>query len=418
MKISQSIVRRVFVIFGSFTLLLTVAYSGMNTLIAFVVEDEVLEKILLHEANLIEEIYKSKGNIVQPRVDYMKLYTDPTLAPKEIAEAYKSKTLKSEVFTEDSRHYHIQFLYLDKELTPILVADVTEFLVVTNLSKGVVILFSILFVLALLISLWLAYKIAKITTKPISTLADEVMLQQGQSEPISFSAKQSFDELGYLANTIEHALKELKETLNREADFNRDVSHELRTPLTVLNNTLALAEVRVLTELDIKQMSDSGKQMSNIVSTLLAIARADSIKFERLNLRAILEDCILSLHYKLVEKDFNIQLDVENDYQVSANRQLFILLINNLIENAIEYASNNELLIQLKSNELIFENDVLHKIKNCSIDHLTKRNTRQADSAGFGQGLYLVKRIMETLGWSFDISSDEKRYRFLMRFNP
>lgn len=416
MKISHSIQRRVFVIFGSFTLLLTLVYSGMNLIIAYIVEDEVLEKVLAYEAQVIESTFQKEGRINQSRVDYMKLYLEPNNAPKEIALAYKNKTLTSEVFTEDNVHYHIQHLYFDKDNSALLVAEVTPFLAVSNVSRGIFILFFGVFIVALFLSLWLAYKIAKKTTEPIAKLANEVMQQQGQHELITLSGKHSGDEIGFLASTIENALRELKETLGREADFNRDVSHELRTPLTVLNNTLALAETRTLTALDIKQMSDSGNRMNHIVSTLLAIAKADSIKYEALNLRAILEDCILSLHYKLVEKDFNIQLDVENDYVISANKQLLILLINNLIENAIEYASNKELLIQLKGDELLFENAVLHEIENNSVDHLTERNVRQAGSEGFGQGLYLVKRIMETLDWNFDISSDEKCYRFLIRF--
>ena len=172
-----------------------------------------------------------------------------------------------------------------------------------------------------------------------------------------------------------------------------------------------------MTPLDIKQMSDSGHQMNHIVSTLLAIEKADSIKYKELNLRAMLEDCILSLHYKLVEKGFNIQLDVANNYFITANKQLFILLVNNLIENAITYSSNKELLIELKDNELLFENIISHKIENSSIIQLTDRNVRQAGSAGFGQGLYLVKRIMETLDWNFAISSDNANFRFVIEFN-
>ena len=84
MKISHSIQRRVFVIFGSFTLLLTLVYSGMNLIIAYIVEDEVLEKVLAYEAQVIDSTFQKEGRIIQPRVDYMKLYLEPENAPKEI----------------------------------------------------------------------------------------------------------------------------------------------------------------------------------------------------------------------------------------------------------------------------------------------------------------------------------------------
>lgn len=412
MNFSQGIVRRVFIIFGSFTLFLTLIYTGMNTMVAFVIEDEVLEKVLAYEAKVIEDTFKKEGAVIQPRVDYMKLYLDPELAPEEIAKAYKEKTLESEVFTTDDRHYHIQFLYLDKEHTAILVAEVTPFLVVSNAFRSVIIMFPLVSITALLLSLWLAYRIAKITTKPISTLAKEVMLQQGQIESPSFSAQQSVDEIGYLANTIELALTELKETLKREGEFNRDVSHELRTPLTVLNNTLALAETRIISPVDIKQMNDSVNQMNHIVTTLLTLARSESIEYEKLNLRALLEDCILSLHHKLSEKQININLNIASDYVLKANKQLVILLVNNLIENAIKYASSNELLIRLENNRLLFENEISQKIAPSAMNKLTEQKIKQSDSQGFGQGLYLVERILENMNWQFEIKSDEKSFQF------
>lgn len=412
MNISRSIVRRVFNIFASFTLFLTLIYTGMIILVAFVIEDEVLEKVLAYEAQVIEKTFKEEGVVIQPRVDYMKLYLDPELAPEEIAKAYRDKTLDSEVFTTDNRHYHIQFLYFDKDHTAILVAEVTPFLIVSNAPRAVIIIFPLVFVAALFLALLLAYRIAKITTKPISTLAQEVMLQQGQVEPPSFSATESPDEIGYLANTIEHALTELKETLKREGDFNRDVSHELRTPLTVLNNTLALAQNRKLSTSDLEQLNDSTNQMNNIVTTLLVLARAESIEYQNLNLRALLEDCILSLHHKLVEKKLNINLNVATDYPLKANKQLVILLVNNLIENAIEYASGKDLLIRLENDKLLFENEISQKIALSSMEKLTEQKIKQADSPGFGQGLYLVKRILENLNWQFEIKSDGKSFQF------
>ncbi len=415
MKISQSIVRRVFIIFGGFTFFLTLVYMGMNFVVAFVIEDGVLEKILANEARVIEASFRKQGVVNQPRVDYMKLYLEPELAPKEIANAYANNTLESEVFTEDNRHYHIQFLYLDSQHTPILVAEVTPFLVVTNASKGVTILFLMVFIVALFLSLWLAYRIAKITTKPISMLADEVMSQQNGENIQAFTAQQSNDEIGYLANTIDHVLTELKQTLKREGDFNRDVSHELRTPLTVLNNTLALAETRAPSAGDIKQLKDSVNQMNHIVTTLLTLARAETIEFQILNVRALLEDCVLSLHHKLAKKQFNIRLDVASGYTVSANKQLVILLVNNLMENAVEYSSANDLLITLKNDQLVFENEISQRLSDTTIEQLTEQNMKQTNSQGFGQGLYLVRRILDNLHWQYEIISDGTSFQFIVK---
>ena len=412
MKISKSIQRRVFLIFGSFTLFLTIVYSGLNILVAYVIEDEVLEKVVAHESLYIEKVYEEEGKIVQPRVDYMKLYLNPELAPKEIAEAYKNNTLETEVFTQDKVHYHIRFLYFDKKYNPLLVAEVSTFLTVSDLSSGILHLFFIVFIGALLLSLWLTYLIAKRTTKPISTLAQEVMLKQNQSESFEFSTIQSNDEVGYLANVIESVLTGLNASMKRENDFNRDVSHELRTPLTVVNNTLTLAKNRSLSESEVEQLKKSASQMNHIVTTLLALSRAESIQYEEFFLRPFLEDCVLSLHHKLEMRALNITLDVTSDYQVYGNKQLTILLVNNLIENAIQHAAGNELLIRQCEDTLSFENAISKELVQPQINNLTEQNIKHSNSQGFGQGLYLVRRIIETLNWHFDINSDSEGYKF------
>jgi signal transduction histidine kinase len=417
MKIKSSIQKRVFLIFGSFTLFLTLVYTGINILVAYIIEDDVLEKILAHEVHFIENSYQQEGKIIQPRVDYMKLYLKPELAPKEIAEAYKNKTLTSEVFTQDKVHYHIQFIYFNEKSSGLLVAEVTPFLTVSNASNSILVVFVIVFIIALILSLWLAYRIAKRTTQPISILANEVMLQLEKKESIYFSARQSNDEIGFLAYTIEKVMTGLKDSVKRESEFNRDVSHELRTPLTVLNNTLALSENRTLSALDIKQLNNSAKQMSHIVTSLLTLARAESVEFEVLFLRSLLEDCILSLHHKLGKKKLNVRLDIASDFELKTNKQLVILLVNNLLENAIEYASETELTISLKDNLLLFKNKIHQQVNRLPTDRLTDRSVKQSNSPGLGQGLYLVRRIIETLGWNFEIQSDYYVFTFCIDLN-
>lgn len=417
MKIRQSIRRKVFAIFGGFTLFLTLLYSAMNFLIGFMVEDDVLEKILAYEAQAIELTYQKEGRITQPRVDYMKLYLDPHEAPVEIAKAYRNKELGSEVFSGDGVHYHIQHLYFDKNTSAILVAEVTAFLAVSNLSAEIIVTFLFFLSITIILSTWFAYRIAAKTTEPISTLTREVMQQQSQQEPVYFSAGKTPDEIGYLANTIESSLKELRQLVKRESEFNRDVSHELRTPLTVLSNTLSLADGNSLSQDDVTNLKKSAEQMKHIVATLLTLARSESVKYEIIRLRPLLEDSILSFHTKLATQNFNVLLDVADDYELKVNRQLMMLLVNNLIENAINHAAGDELFIRLQERVLYFENKISEEISEDYISKLTEKNVRQSNSSGFGQGLFLVKRILEALHFDYEICGSSSSFQFKIKLD-
>lgn len=418
MKFKHSIQRRVFLAFGGFTFMLALLYSGLSILTAFVVEDEILEKVLAQEARFIEGQFQEKRKIVESRVDYMTLYLIPEDAPKEVTESYKNNPKITEVFTENKKHYHIQHLYLGDKYNPLLVADVTNLLTVSNISNNVLLLFSLLLFFTLIVAMWFVYRLVQHTTKPIVRLSRDVRHQQETLEPLPLAAYQKNDEIGFLANVIESTITRLKNTVLRESNFNRDVSHELRTPITIMRNTLALSKKIELTQKDIQELTTSVNTMSVIVETLLALAREESMQVEALLLRAHLEECVLNLHPLLEKSDFRVSLEVAENYKIQANSQLLTLLITNLIENAHKHALENKLVIRLDTTTentplLVFENTTNIKVNN----NIIEPNIKRPHSNGIGQGLFLANRILEALKWRYKVDSSNTTYRFIVIMN-
>ena len=414
MKFSHSIQRRVFYIFGSFTLLLTILYSGLSILVAYSIEDEVLENILAQEVGYVERSFKETGQVVQARVDYIAFYSSLENAPDEIATEFENGSGsilfdKKEIFGESGKHYHVQAVYLDKTTNAFLVADVTSLLAVRNLSGNILILFALVLFFAMATSVALAYLIARRTTKPVVALTHAVIQQHANTD----NTEQATDEIDFLTITINNALDQLKTLLKRESEFNRDLSHELRTPLTVTLNTLSLGKSRTLTQIDISQLNNAAEDMKKTVTTLLALARDESLSKEVFALKPLLEQCIVSLYPKLQESDFKVQLSV-GAIQAVGNPQLFSLVVNNLIENAVSYSSQRAMDIRSEGTMLIFENFSNNDIPPDPTDS----GTRQADSKGLGQGLFLVKRILETMDWRFEITSNKQAFRFSVEVPP
>jgi signal transduction histidine kinase len=428
MTLSNSIQTKVFVIFGGFTLLLSVIYWSMSILIGYIVEDEILEKVLRLEADYIQQSYRENpSRIVAPRVDYVTLYLSQERAPLAIKQALSDYPNETEVFVSKTEHYHIQHLYLAEKYHSLLVAEVSPLLTVTNVSRGLIVLFFGIFIVTLALALWLAYRLALRTTRPITLLAREVEQQHINPTLPSNSKQPSFDlsgteqkdEIGFLATTLQNTLGELNDSIKRESDFNRDISHELRTPLTVLNNTLSLAKQRPLSASDLQQLNDSTDTMNQLVTTLLALARAETINKEPVNLCGALEQCVIDLQHKMTEPLFDVNLEIDQHFSVVTNQQLLTLLINNLIENAIAHASSNHLTIRLdladrQSPRLIFENSIDQPLS----DDITNPQVKSEASQGFGQGLYLVNRVIEALHWSFTITDESDCFQFVIDLKP
>jgi signal transduction histidine kinase len=411
MNLNYSIKKTVFLIFGGFTLLLSIIYSALTIMAAYIVEDEVLEKLLTYEVNAINNAYQKDGVIAQPSTAFMTVYDHPQSAPFSIAQAYKNNRLTREIFTND-QHYHIQYLNLNENSTHILVAEVSPFLSVSSPSNELVILFLTVFSAAIFISIWLAYRISVKITRPVTNLANEVERQKNQSENIKLTKEEHKSEVKVLAGTIRNALNDLTHSVKRESDFNRDVSHELRTPLTVIHNTLSLAKNRSLTPSDIANLLTSADQMKHIVTTLLTLARSESFKLVTFKLRPVLEECVLLLYPKLSEQSFYINLDVEETFEVTAHKQQVILLVINLIENALAHSTGNTLLIRLIDHQLSFENDISNPISESKVNNLTEEKVKKINSTGLGHGLYLVRRVIGALNWQFEIKSTTSTFTF------
>lgn len=442
MNFKNSIQRRVFLTFAGFTLLLSVLYWGISILTAYVVEDKILEKILLQETQHLERMVIEKGiDAAKPRLDYIKLYHSIDQAPLAIQKALEEESGVTEIFVNKQTHYHIQHVILNDKHQVLVVAEVGKLLTVANVSKSIIIMFFAIFLITLAIAIWFAYRLALRTTRPITTLALQVEQQHlarvdpstSVSKAISDTVKDGIaplpgafklsgseqeDELGFLASTLQNTLRELDESIKRERDFNRDISHELRTPLTVLNNTLALASQRSLSVSDLKQLNDSTESMNQLVTTLLALARAETIKREPINLCAVLEQSVINLQHKMIEPPFEVTLDIPQYFSIKSNQQLVILLVNNLVENAIAHATDNQLIIRYLettdgTSELVFENKIAQPLQ----DNITHAQIKSESSQGIGQGLYLVSRISEALNWTFKIDFEFDTFQFILKMD-
>ena len=406
--ITRHLRTRVFLLFGGFTLVLSLAYSGISIMVAYAVEDSVLDAVVEQESAYIEDSYSESGELVEPRVNYMQVYADLEAAPRIIRDTLVKNPRAREVFTDDDRHYHVKYLALERAAPALLVAEVTPLLIVSNLSFEIILLLMLILLAGLITAVWMAYRIAGYTTQPVQELAATVSGNEQTDEPVALPGTDSGDELAYLASTIEQSLNHLKLALKRESDFTRDVSHELRTPLTVIKNVLALAEQRPVSTQDRQQLEQASRQIERTVETLLTLAREESLDLERLAIRSLIEDCFLAIHQEPGGNEFKLDLDVPGDLKLDANRQLLNLLFNNLLENAIQHASEPGLRIFLQGDALVLENPMQGEL----VDNIFKQDKKGLSSRGLGHGLYLVERIVDTLGWRCHASLEQGQYQF------
>lgn len=397
---TKSIRQRLFAALAGFAVLLCLCYTGLALVIAYVTEDMLVQRLLEREAAAVSQRLRQHGELTPSGSDLITVYGSYLALPQVVRAQVPPSAPRAEVFTDTGQHYHVLALDVVADGKPqrcYLLADVAPVLVVSRLAQevgGVVLGVALALIgLALLLAYWLARRLVL----PLQRLAREAR-QLAPGSAVHFSERDRPDEIGFLARRLETTFSELQTALQREHAFARDVSHELRTPLTLMHNTLALAGAQPLGMQARAQLGEGVGAMRDTVEVLFALARAEQLPGEPVELRGCIEQCLLRLLNDFPWDASLLTLDLPERLDVLGNGQLTTLLINNCLANALFHGG------PACRIGITFAQGCL------SID-----NTVQPGQAprvhGFAHGQNLLLRLAQAMDWDIVFHPGATQYR-------
>ena len=246
-----------------------------------------------------------------------------------------------------------------------------------------IVVFSIVFLLIIILYLWIMKSF-----RPLSQLKRKIKtFSQGNLDIDCKSDKE--DEIAEVANEFDHAVTMIRELLHSRQLFLRAIMHELKTPIA------------------------KGRLVSEMLEDERNKARMHSI-FERLNLLidefAKIEK-ITSKNFDLVLKPYKISdlvdasidmlmidhpqrlisTEIEEDYLVEVDFELFTLVIKNLLDNAIKYSTDKHVTVIISAQGLEIMN-IGEQLKEPLENYFKPFHTSKK---GLGLGLYIVKSILD-----------------------
>lgn len=380
----SSIRHGLFAALAGFTVLICLCYTGLALVISYVTEDMLVDRLLAREAAGMAAHFRERGEIRPPASDFIRAYRSAETLPAVVREQLAAGRERAEISTDTGQHYHLRTLNLPTQKVYLL-ADVKPLLVVSKLFQEVGGFLTAVALGLIALALLLAYSLARRLVSPLLVLADEV-----RSQMPAFSVAQRRDEIGYLAQKLEATIGELQASLRREHAFTRDVSHELRTPLTVMNNTLAASHP--LNAQDLAQLQAGLAEIGNTVDVLFALARAEHIAPEAIELRGCIEESLL----RLMTEDVALTLDLPERLPVLGNRHLTTLLLNNCLGNALFHGGPaSQLALSFADGVLSIRNTV----------------NQAATTQGFQHGQNLLQRIATAMRWQISFHAGQTAYR-------
>ena len=221
--------------------------------------------------------------------------------------------------------------------------------------------------------------------------------------------------------------KNLEITSASKSNILNRINHELRTPLNSLINYSYLAnESKNLSELReyLSGINASSNDllfsMNNIVSYLQIDAKNDLVFEEHFDFLDVLKSIFSTFQIQCNQKGilFSQLISPELPRYLKADKTKITTIIQNLLNNALKFSENGVIKIEIKH----LTQDKIQNLNVCSIlisvtdegkglNGKTLKdlilNTKKESNNGFGLGLYIVKKHVEKLNGSFELSNNE-----------
>lgn len=200
------------------------------------------------------------------------------------------------------------------------------------------------------------------------------------------------DEVRDLAETLREALDELdaarseaEDLLARQRDFLADASHELRTPLTSLiaNLEMLVSSTAGEARVDADAALRSSRRMSQLVSDLLLLARADGRRtsFDTVDLGKLAHEAVAEMSPLLEGRTLSSQIE---PVSVTGEEVALFRAIRNLLDNAVCHTPDGtdiELTLKkLDGNALITVEDSGPGIPEAELEQIFERFVRDRKS--------------------------------------
>lgn len=201
-------------------------------------------------------------------------------------------------------------------------------------------------------------------------------------------------------------LDPISKMMEEQKNFVSNASHELRTPLSSLKSQIEVAlRSKTISSREAKEILKSNlEDVNNMISLSNYLLKLN--KFQLENNKLDFKKVELSKVIKKVIVDKNINLDLDKSI-VKVNEDSISELISILIDNAVKYGSNKEILVSLKNKVLKIKDNGIG-ISEADLPHIFDRFFR-GDKArghdGYGLGLSIAKQIVDINGAKIKVES-------------
>ena len=228
------------------------------------------------------------------------------------------------------------------------------------------------------------------------------------------------DKFNEIIRSINGMAEELSGVETLRTDFIASVSHEMKTPLAVMQNYATLLGRESITDDErieyARALSAASHRLADMMTNILKLNKLENqsifTDIEEYDLGEQLSLCLLQYESVWERRGIEIETDIEDEVLISADRELLVLVWNNLFSNAFKFTDEGGTV----SLSLRCEGDyavVRVADTGCGMtrevgEHIFEKfyqgDTSRA-TEGNGLGLALVKRVVDIMKGEIGVES-------------
>ncbi|MCA9380888.1 HAMP domain-containing histidine kinase [Candidatus Dojkabacteria bacterium] len=263
-------------------------------------------------------------------------------------------------------------------------------------------------IITIFVSFFIGFLASQFFVRPLKVLSSGMRKLKDNDYRLKLknTGAEEFDEVICEFN---HLTSELERIEKIRKDLISDTSHELKTPITSLIGQLQGIKDGVLTIDDERTdlLISQVERLSDIVERLQEFSRLQSkqlrLKKVDINLKDEIKRLVKQFKPELDKSGIKVNINIEDDFQLKADKDMLMQVFSNLLSNAIKYSKASNIKICLRKNKISFEDngvgiDDQHK-KYIFERFYRVEKSRNRKTGGLGLGLAIVKEIVTTHGW-------------------
>jgi signal transduction histidine kinase len=275
----------------------------------------------------------------------------------------------------------------------------------------------LLALIAVALSSWLTYRMARRITAPLQWLAQEVRRWDPRDPDTSALAPDKLPvdsgiETRQLAGALQRMGDRMRLFVHRERDFTRDASHELRTPLTVIRVATDLMpsdpDLPERVHRSLARMQRAVRDMEAVVDAFLLLAREGEIEPQREDFAVedIVAEEVDKARPLLAGKSVELLVHVRASPRLHASPRVLGVMIGNLLANACTFIQRGKIEVTVAADRIVIRDTGIGMSPETlqrAFDPFFRGDL--ANPAGRGMGLSIVRQLGERFHWPVSLES-------------